>query len=407
MQIPKNQPKPLFDKLGTDTELNIQSIPFKKDYSYAALFLNAYQGSPATYNAYRREIERLLQWAWLKAKQSIFTLKRTDIEKYIHFCQTPPKSWIGIHKVPRFIIKDSLRIANPKWRPFVATISKSARRQGQKPNVDDYELSNSAVRDIFSILSSFYQFLIQEDTIEYNPVSQIRQKNQYIRRKQGARKIRRLSDTQWFSVISIAEQLANTEPDKHERTLFIMSLLYSLYLRISELAANTRWEPTMNDFWQDADGGWWFTTVGKGNKERQISVSPSILQALKRWRTFLNLSPLPTPADTYPLLPKIKGRGAITSTTYIREIVQNCFDEAILSLKRQNEPIEAANLNQATVHWLRHTGISEDVKVRPREHVREDAGHSSSAITDKYIDVELKERHRSAQGKVIKKEPNN
>ena len=41
------------------------------------------------------------------------------------------------------------------------------------------------------------------------------------------------------------------------------------------------------------------------------------------------------------------------------------------------------------MHWLRHTGISDDVKQRPREHVRDDAGHSSGAITDKYIDVEL------------------
>jgi hypothetical protein len=53
----------------------------------------------------------------------------------------------------------------------------------------------------------------------------------------------------------------------------------------------------------------------------------------------------------------------------------------------------------AMVHWLRHTGISDDVKIRPREHVRDDAGHSSSAITDKYIDIELKARHKSAKRK--------
>jgi hypothetical protein len=58
---------------------------------------------------------------------------------------------------------------------------------------------------------------------------------------------------------------------------------------------------------------------------------------------------------------------------------------------------EAESLISATVHWLRHTGISDDVKIRPREHVRDDAGHSSSAITDKYIDIELRERHLSAK----------
>ena len=53
------------------------------------------------------------------------------------------------------------------------------------------------------------------------------------------------------------------------------------------------------------------------------------------------------------------------------------------------------------MHWLRHTGSSDDVKIRPKDHVRDDAGHSSSAITDKYIDIELLERHRSARKKLI------
>jgi hypothetical protein len=62
---------------------------------------------------------------------------------------------------------------------------------------------------------------------------------------------------------------------------------------------------------------------------------------------------------------------------------------------------EAEQMSAATVHWLRHTGISEDVKFRPREHVRDDAGHGSSAITDRYIDVQLGERHASAKKKII------
>ena len=64
--------------------------------------------------------------------------------------------------------------------------------------------------------------------------------------------------------------------------------------------------------------------------------------------------------------------------------------------------LEAEQLQSVTVHWLRHTGISDDVKIRPREHVRDDAGHSSSAITDKYIDIELRARHASAKNKKIK-----
>jgi hypothetical protein len=91
----------------------------------------------------------------------------------------------------------------------------------------------------------------------------------------------------------------------------------------------------------------------------------------------------------------------MSSTTHIRSIVQGCFDQAIARLAAQEQPEEAEAMMDATVHWLRHTGISDDVKIRPREHVRDDAGHSSGAITDKYIDIELKERHKSAKRKPI------
>lgn len=126
-----------------------------------------------------------------------------------------------------------------------------------------------------------------------------------------------------------------------------------------------------------------------------------MLKALRRWRKYLGLSALPSTADTSALLPRVKGKGPITSTTYIREIVQYCFNKAMDTLRNDGFKEEAESLIEATVHWLRHTGISDDVKIRPREHVRDDAGHSSSAITDKYIDIELRERHRSAKNKPI------
>jgi len=59
-------------------------------------------------------------------------------------------------------------------------------------------------------------------------------------------------------------------------------------------------------------------------------------------------------------------------------------------------------LKATTVHWLRHTGILEDVKIRPREHVRDDAGNLSMQTTDRYIESDARERHRSVKKKLIK-----
>ncbi len=401
----KSSPLPFFDSLEhiDSNEGNFAPENFLNydDFKHALAFLKSYRGSLGTFNSYRRDTERLLQWSTHIANKSLKELKRDNIEDFIRFCQNPPQSWIGLKKAPRFIEKEEMRIPNPEWRPFVVTISKAAHRNGNRPDLKSFEFSHSSVKELFAILSTFYNYLLQEEYVSMNPVALIRQKSKFIRKQHGPLKIRRLSELQWQYVIETAQKMAESSPDTHERTLFIMSCLYSMYLRISELAASLRWSPTMNHFYRDSEGNWWFTTVGKGNKQRQIAVSNAMLEALKRWRKYLGLSSLPSPGDNSSLLLKVKGKGPITSSTYIRKIVQGCFDEAIICLHKDNLHEDAESLLEATVHWLRHTGISDDVKRRPREHVRDDAGHGSSAITDKYIDIELRERHKTARDKPL------
>ena len=122
----------------------------------------------------------------------------------------------------------------------------------------------------------------------------------------------------------------------------MLNALFAMYLRISELVASDRWTPQMCDFYRDQENHWWFVTVGKGNKKRHIAVSDAMLKALKQWRKYLNLSPLPSPADQSPLLPKKKGMGPITSATYIRRLIQDCFDAAIIKLSRLRRQISFA-----------------------------------------------------------------
>ncbi|HAF87987.1 MAG TPA: integrase [Legionellales bacterium] len=352
-----------------------------------------------TFNSYRREVERLLQWTWLIKHATVTELKRDDIEQFVRFCQAPPQTWLGLKKVPRFVEQHGTRTPNTNWRPFVVSISKTSRSLGNEPSLEQFSLSQGAIQEIFAILSTYFNFLIAEEYVFSNPVALIRQKSKFVRKRQLSAPVRRLSSKQLQAVLHAADLLAGEHPEKHERTRFIIALLLNMYLRISELAASERWVPTMNDFAKDSNEAWWFTTVGKGNKERQVAVSDAMLKSLSRWRRFLNLTHLPSPADNQPLLPKQRGHGPMSDTAPIRRLVQHCFDVAAENLRRDHETEEADNLKAATVHWLRHTGISEDVKVRPREHVRDDAGHSSSAITDRYIDIEKQARHASARQK--------
>lgn len=405
-EMTKNQQiLPIFDSIEyVDNQDNFAHLTADyniEDVKQGQMFLKSYKGSTGTFNSYRRELERLLQWSSLIAKKSLKDLKRNDIEDYVEFCRKPSKAWIGTKKHSRFTTQGSVRIANPQWKPFIVTISKVQNRQGEKVSLKNFEFTQTALKQLFAIVGSFYEYLLQEEHVFINPIKMIRQKSRYIQKIQGKTKIRRLSELQWQYVIEVTKELAEQNPKFHERTLFILSALYSMYLRISELAASKRWTPKMNDFARDNDNNWWFTTVGKGNKQRQIAVSDTMLKALKRWRQYLKLPSLPSISEDNVLIPKMLGKGPVSCTSSIRYIVQNCFDQAVIKLKEDGFLEEAESLIAATVHWLRHTGISDDVKIRPREHVRDDAGHGSSAITDKYIDVELRERHRSARKKTI------
>lgn len=404
----KQVPLPLFDVPSSLHEprsgRHNLSESQEKDYHVAAEFLKAYQGSLDTFSAYRREVERLLQWSWEVAAKTLRELHRADLERFVEFCQKPPITWIGTRQAPRFIedTQTGKRVPNSAWRPFIARPGKVAGRQGQSADPKRYAPSQKATQALFSITGSFFNYLIQEGYLEANPIAQIRQKSRWIRRNQTRAIVRRLSPTQWAYVIETAERLANADPIRHERTLFIMHALYAMYLRISELVSTRRWLPQMGHFHQDHEGCWWFKTVGKGNKERIIAVSNEMLEALKRYRTSLNFPPLPHLGENTPLLPKLRGAGPIESTRQIRSIVQDCFDLAIERLHAEGLAHESEQLKAATVHWLRHTGISDDVKIRPREHVRDDAGHGTSATTDRYIDVHLQERHASGRHKTIR-----
>ncbi len=407
-------PAPIFDQMAylpdpfARTQLPVPAhLPkearttYEGDFWLGLRYLMSYEGSTATFNAYRRELERFLQWSWLVRESSITQLRREDIEQFIRFCQSPPLSWIGTKNCARFTGVDGDRRVHPDWRPFVVTVSKVQARAGRSADPGNYSVSQSSIKSLFAILSSFYNYLIQEEAVSSNPVALIRQKSKFLVNSQR-REVRRLSNLQWDFVLETAEFMASEDPERHERTLFVMQCLYAMYLRISELVADERYTPSMADFRRDSDNNWWFEVVGKGNKERSVSVSDAMLKALRRYRSHLGLTPLPVPGEQVPLVPTLGGRKPVTSTRHIRAIVQACFDASVERMKAEGLGDESAELQVATVHWLRHTGISEDVKNRPVDHVRDDAGHSSSLTTDRYIDAERRERHASARHKPMK-----
>ena len=355
---------------------------YKEDWMACAQFLINYKYAYETYKSYRRDVERFMLWFWNYYALPMEQLEVQHIQKYIDFMGNIPSEWCMASHARRYLDAEQQQM-NPVWRPFI----RMAKHQ------------KIQVKATLAILSAYFQYLVDHDRMRKNPIKMLKQKKHLAHYGQPTRVVRKLSASQWRLVMELAEK--NKNLSWHGcRNWWMLGLFYLLGLRISEVATTPRHIPTMQDFWMDSHGHWWFRALGKGNKIREIAVPIALIDMLMEVRVFLGLSRYLVVGERTPLLPKIKGQGGL-GIRHVRACMEQCFSYASECLRRMGQEEDALHLEQATVHWLRHTSISDAVKFRPLEHVRDDAGHSSIMITDIYVDSDRMERHKSAQKKVI------
>lgn len=416
-------------------------IKASSDLKLVVQFLKRYESNVRTVAAYRAELERLMHWSWHVNEQSLLDNNDQDLLAYLQFSKSPPTNWIGTAPVPRFIeLSSGKQKPNSAWRPYVAKLPKKERKnrvlQAQKDlktskkiqhpgaEVSDHNPTPATLIATKRVLSAFYKYLLASNKISVDYVKLMAQTKGTTGVDQTANKVMKLDTYQWNYVIETTQLRADEKPTRqNERDLFVMSILFSLYLRISELVHDDISKPMMSDFSRDANGHWWLQVLGKNNKERRIPVSESMLESLVRYRQTRALSPYPEQSDIeVPLVavirddsgrdPSLKGKQVkewykyvpVTSTRAIRRLVQRCFDLSYDRMVSEEhvESHEAELLKEATVHWLRHTGISEDIKAnRDPRHVQKDAGHATMATTNRYIDIDETARHESARKKDI------
>ncbi|TWI52695.1 site-specific recombinase XerC [Pseudomonas duriflava] len=428
MSLPSISPQPLFDTYSRFLGLSIASfeaehtaildflqrleshVPAKADYGHVREFLRSYAGWETTFKAYRTQVERLLLWSWLKEGKSILSLRRQDAEAFLAFSQEPDETWVGTSVRRRFLEVDGVMQPNPQWRPFGIQGNKASRKLAAETGSEEitserYEMAQGSLKQVFAICSSFFDYLNDQDVLVGNPFRAIKQKSRFFQKKAKAASGKVLDRLQWEFVIETAEWMANEDPERYERTLFIVATLFSLYLRVSELSGRPGWFPTMDAFQKDPDGSWWYVAIGKGNKERRISVSDEMLGYLKRYRAFRNLTPLPYAGDPAPLLTKHKGQGGLTDRQ-IRNLVQECFDMALQRMQEEGRSEdEVSNLRAASAHWLRHTSATYDAPNRPLKHLQEDLGHAKASTTqDIYYNAINQERAASGKYRRMKEQ---
>lgn len=426
-------PQPLFETFDRFHELNFLhlngELPVVRGFlegcadelqaveGYRAVrgFLKSYAGNDATFNSYRTHVERLLLWSLLVAGKPLVELRRRDAEAFMEFCLNPPADWIGPVVKSRFLrvggrkkLDTDSYVVNAQWRPFSHRVAKRERKIAEEAVTTlpsrPYRMSQGSVAQVFAVCGSFFQHAIDEGLTEVNPFRAVKQKSIYKQRNTLDVASRSLTQLQWSYVIETAEQMAADDP-VHERTLFIVATLFSMYLRVSDLVGRDNWTPTMGDIRRDSMGNWWFHVVGKGNKAAKISIRDDYIQNyLIRYRQHLQLSPLPSAHEKTPLISTLKGRGGL-SDRHIRLLLQEVFDVTLARMAQEGwSDDEIDQLRSASLHWLRHTSATFDAPHRDMKDLQADLRHNSLSTTQNtYYNSLDEQRAHSVKGLKLKR----
>jgi site-specific recombinase XerD len=348
-----------------------------------------------TYLRFRSEVEKFLLWSFVISAKPVDSFNKKDMLDYSDFFFKPQQSWIGFVNVDKFIRNNGIFLINKHWRPF-RYISNTENKDKKK-----YRPSQQSLQAMFTGVSAFYKYLMDEDLCLGNPAQVAKKDCKHLIKDTQIKESKRLDQDQWDFLLATAIKMADNNPI-FERNLFLITAMKSLFLRISELSERDSWIPIMGHFWQDSSKNWWLKVYGKGRKIRDISVPEGFLIYLERYRLHRNLSALPRAHEKEPIVEKLRGVGGMTSRQLAR-LINEVIEQAYSDMKSIMGMKPAQIFKEISTHWLRHTGASQEIeRGRALKDLSEDLGHSSMATTDTvYVQTSAKNRAKSGKNRPV------
>jgi site-specific recombinase XerD len=338
-------------------------------------WLARYADTPSTLASYRKEAERLLLWCVHQRGLAMSSLTHEDLLMYERFLADPQPAERWVMTVRQRPGRDS-----PHWRPFAGP------------------LSNASQRHALSIVNALFSWLVEAGYLAGNPLSLGRRK-----RRVGPRQTSRfLPHEHWDEVkatILAMPKDTGREVAHAARCRWLFSLLYIGGLRVSEVTSST-----MGGFYSQRDRAgverWWLEVAGKGGKTRIVPATAELMAELMAYRKMNGLSALPVGGENRPLVMSIIGVQKPLARSAIHEIVKAIMHSTAARLRAKGDEWEAAaaQIEEASTHWLRHTAGTHmtdaglDVKA-----VRDNFGHATISTTSIYIHSENDARHDATQ----------
>ena len=338
------------------------AIDAQTDAEAATLWLRAKGGRSAnTFDSYRREAFRLLLWLG-EQRLSLAELKVEHVHLYYSHLANPPPHWIR----PRKPHRDETLLAT---------------------QVLAGRLSNKSIDYTRTVLGQMCSYLQDAGYLQRN-VFRLSVKPPVIIETTPTRLLD-LESWNWLWNWILALPCGKPAEAEHAaRTRWVFALLYHTGIRREE-AAHGR----MGNFVRK-DRAWSLRVLGKGNKEKFVTVNSTLLHEMVNYRKSLKLADYPVPGEDCPLVASVNAarRSKPLTPRAIGMLVGNIGQRAATECEDEHH---RAQIAQMTTHWMRHTNATHRLMAGASlETTQDELGHADPRTTRIYakaVDTRRKE----------------
>lgn len=341
-----------------------------------------------TRRAYSRIAERFLLWCQLEAQ---IGLSQFATEHCIHY-----RAWL----------QDLGRKSEPAWEAAGWRIPAGqwlGRRGISRDSADwrpfEGKLSTASIAQELTVLRTLFKFLHQGGITDHNPWTLLGKANFGASDDQ---------DTQYVNRSLTQEQRdylmagLDTNDELQARLAVILWLGFGCGLRATELT-----QLSLSDL-VITPNKWSLKVKGKGKKRRTVPLSTPVKDAVLRYLSTIGLdvefvirasSGLDKETAGQPILRTQKGRrprdadGKRVASTptdrmayqTLNKVIKNHFEVKAKAIEATN-PVSAARLGVASMHWLRHScAVQANHNKVPLNAIQRLLGHSNISVTSRYL----------------------
>lgn len=344
------------------------AIAARNDLEAAATFLRARSsGSDHTFEAYRKEVVRLLVWMD-EQRLTLADMTVNDVHAFYKHLGKPPKHWLRPRKPRR---DETLRVTQLLIGP----------------------LSNASIQYSRTVLGHMMKYLQHAGYLQRNVF--LLSLKPAVMKASVPTKLLDLEDWQWFwQWLTTRPTPTSYDAARVARRRWVFALLYHSGIRREEVAGTT-----MGDFTRN-DRTWTLRVLGKGNKERFVTVNSALMAELRRYRSGLRLKEYPTPTERFPLVLSLHTHDAGRKLRHLtpRAIYAVVAKTAREAARDCEDAHTRERLEKLSTHWMRHTSASHRLQAKASlESIQDELGHADPRTTRIYTHVHDEVRREDAE----------